>query len=301
MFLNFFVAPWLCVRICIIAVWTTMSIHRKLILSFLLVLLFAAGATPDVAEASPLGQEQIADLYSQAKDLFRQANELAGKSPETARDFYAKSAMRYERIIQEGGIRNGRLYYNLGNIYFRIKDMGRAILNFRRAEQYISNDPNLKQNLAYARKMRLDQIQEKQETRVLKTLFFWHYDLSTQTRVILFTICFVLLWIFAGLRIFVKRSFLGWCIVTAAALSISLSASLVVDDLNLRRTKPGVIVSREVVARKGNSETYEPSFKEPLHAGTEFILMEDRGNWLQIELADSRTCWVPSKDVELVR
>jgi uncharacterized protein YgiM (DUF1202 family) len=56
-----------------------------------------------------------------------------------------------------------------------------------------------------------------------------------------------------------------------------------------------------VVARKGNSETYEPSFKDPLHSGTEFTLIEDRGDWYQIELADARTCWVTSKDVALVR
>ncbi len=253
------------------------------------------------ANASDLDTSQIVDLYSQAKSFFRQADELSVSAPVEAKDLYEKSAMRYERIIREGGINNGKLYYNLGNVYFRIKDIGRAIVNYRRAEQYMPNEPNLKQNLDFARKMRFDEIEEKQETKVLKTLFFWHYDLSTRIRVIAFSICFIFLWIVAGIRFFVNNSFVGWCITTTAVLSLSLAGSLAAEEYNLRKIRPGVVIIDEVVARKGNSETYEPSFKDPLHSGTEFVLIEDRGNWYHVELSDSRTCWVSSKAVELVR
>jgi tetratricopeptide (TPR) repeat protein len=273
----------------------------KSILTFFMVLAFVSGFFSPVSNAATLDGAQITDLYSQAKHLFRQANEIAATSPDEAMDIYRKSAMRFERIIREGGIQNGKLYYNLGNVYFRIKDIGRAIANYRRAEQYMPNDPNLRQNLEYAREKRLDEIEEKQETKVLKTLFFWHYDLSTKTRVFLFTLFSVLLWIFAGIRIFTDKSFLGWIIAAALILSILFAGSLVAEELYLRKSRPGVIISHEVIARKGNSETYEPSFKEPLHAGTEFMLLEDRVNWYYVELADSRTCWVPSKDAELVR
>lgn len=54
--------------------------------------------------------------------------------------------MRSRRIIQEGVVKNGKLYYTLGEICFRMKDIVRAILNYRRAEQYVPDDPNLKQN-----------------------------------------------------------------------------------------------------------------------------------------------------------
>ncbi len=273
----------------------------KLSLVILLILLFVMGFSFQNAKASTLDTPQIVDLYSQAKDLFKKANDLSVSKPNQAKDLYEKSAMRYERIIREGRIQNGKLFYNLGNVYFRMKDIGRAIVNYRRAEQYIPNDSNLKLNLKYARNKRLDDIEEKQETKVLKTLFFWHYDLSTKTRIIAFSICFMFLWVFAGIRIFTDKTYLVWCITVAAALSVSFAGSLVAEELNLRKSRPGVIVSDEIIARKGNSETYEPSFKEPLHSGTEFTLLEDRGNWYLIELPDSRTCWVSSKGVELVR
>jgi len=277
------------------------DMHCKPILSFLITVFLVFGLFIPALNASTLDAAEVADLYSQAKDLFRQANELSATDPDRALEVYGKSAMRFERIIREGNIQNGRIYYNLGNVYFRMKDIGRAIVNYRRAEQFIPNDPNLKQNLEYAREKRLDEIEVKQETKVLKTLFFWHYDLSTKNRVVTFIICFILVWIVAGIRIFMDKSFLNWCIVVAAFLCLLLAGSLVAEEINLRRNRPGVIISQEVVARKGNSETYEPSFKEPLHPGTEFTLIEDRGTWYYIELVDSRTCWVPSKDVEMVR
>ncbi|NLD37342.1 MAG: tetratricopeptide repeat protein [Desulfatiglans sp.] len=251
--------------------------------------------------ADALDRAAISELYNEARDLFRQADTAAGTSYDHAMTLYKKAAMRYERIIKEGGIENGKIYYNLGNIYFRMNDIGRAILNYRKAEQYMPDDNNLKQNLTYARAKRIDRIEEKQETKVMKTLFFWHYDLSVKSRLMLFTLFFAIFWVSACVRIFFKKPFLFWLITSSALVSILFCGSLAADEYLLKKQRPGVILTTETTARKGNSETYEPSFMEPLHAGTEFTLIEARGEWFQIELADSRTCWVQAKDVELVR
>jgi len=251
--------------------------------------------------ASSIDKAQISALYDEAKDLFKQADEASARYPQEAQSLYGKAAMRYERIIRDGGVYNGKIFYNLGNVYFRMDDPGRAILNYRRAELYMPDDANLRQNLAYAREKRRDQIEDRQETRILKTLFFWHYDISKTVRLIAFIFSFMLMWGFACVRVFLKRSFLGWCISAGAVLSLLFAGSIAADEISRDKNLPGVIISSEVTARQGNSETYEPSFKEPLHAGTEFILLEERGEWLNIELADARTCWVSAKDVEMVR
>lgn len=248
-----------------------------------------------------LDDAEVMDLFSQGKAFFRQANELAARDPEAATSLYEKSLVRFERIVRDGGIQNGKIYYNIGNTYFRMKDIGRAILNYRRAQQYIPNDANLQQNLAYARARRLDKIEEGQKTVVLKTLFFWHYDLSTRTRLIVFVLSYIFLWALLMVRFFTGKSILNWGIAFAVIFAVLFSTSLLVDAVALRRIKPGVIVSTEVTARKGNSNTYEPSFRDPLHAGTEFVLVEGRGDWYYIALSDSRRCWVPRAEVELVR
>lgn len=248
-----------------------------------------------------LDSTEVNNLYSQAEEMFRKANELSESDPAAAEDLYMKSVLRFERIVRDGGIQNGKLYYNIGNVYFRMKDLGQAILNYRRAEQFIPNDPNLQQNLKYAREKRVDQIEVTQKTRILKTLFFFHYDLSTQTRVIIFTLSFMLFWIFLSIRLLIRKSLLNGFIVGAFLFSLLFATSLFVDILHLERDRPGVIFADKVIARKGNSDTYAPSFKEPLHSGTEFTLIEERGDWVHIELPDGRRCFVPVESVGLVR
>ncbi|MEA3547450.1 MAG: tetratricopeptide repeat protein, partial [Thermodesulfobacteriota bacterium] len=141
-----------------------------LLLSILFPLLAVqAGADPQT------GREE---LLTQGASFFRQANE--SDDPEEARRLYHKSLLRYEKLSRE--IENGKLYYNIGNVYFRLDDLGRAIVNYRRAEQLITNDPNLRQNLDYALSKRQDKIESKQEEELLRTLFFWHYDLPSSLR-----------------------------------------------------------------------------------------------------------------------
>ena len=253
------------------------------------------------AHAAKLSTSQVRSLFEQANTLFHQADDLAAKNPEKARYLYQQAAMRYERIVKKGGIKNGELYYDIGNAWFRTKDIGRAILNYRRAMAYIPNDPNLLQNLSYAREQRHDKISEGQEAKVFKTLFFWHYDFSTQFQILLFSIFFIAVWGIAGIRRFFRRPFLGWGLVVTVVLSVLMGGSLAVNAVTLRTQRPGVIIDASVTARKGNSDAYARSFTGPLHAGTEFTLIERRDDWDNIRLADGRTCWVPADSVEMVR
>lgn len=252
------------------------------------------------AGASSLDPAHIAGLFTQANELFRQANEQAAANSDNSRDLYRKSLMRLERLAREGGIRNGRLYYNVGNAYFRLKDIGRAILNYRRAQHFIPNDANLVQNLHYARTKRADQIEERQQARVLRTLFFWHYDLSGQTRSFVFALSFAILWVLATVRLFARRYGPAWGLLVSGTVAALCLASLVIDARAQASWQPGVIVSAEVVARKGDSDTYEPSYRDPLHTGTEFRMLENRSGWYHIELADGRTCWIPSHSAEML-
>ena len=246
-------------------------------------------------------QPQIRQLFDEATALFDQAGQVSGTDPDKARALFRQAALGYERLIIQDGIENGRLYYNIGNAWFQAEDLGRAILNYRKALQYMPNDPNLRQNLKYARNKRLDNIAEPQKTKVFQTLFFWHYDLSTPVKILVFGILFVLVWIVAGIRRLLNRPVFGWPFLLAVALTVMMGASLIAEAVILRQVTPGVILDPSVVARKGNSENYAPSFTEPLHAGTEFELVEQRGQWYDIRLPDGRTCWVPASSAGMIR
>ena len=251
--------------------------------------------------AVALDPAELESTFREGNDLFRQANAAAGEDPSLAFDLYQRSARRYERLIEEGGVENGQLYYNLGNAYFRMNDLGRAILNYREAEQYIGADSNLRQNLRYARTRRLDRVEEQTETRVLRTLLFWHYDFPRSWRLGLFALGWVILWALLCLRTLRPGSVPGLGIGLAGAVGLLFLGSVIAESLLGPEERPGVVLAPETVARKGDGDSYAPAFTEPLHAGLEFHVLEVRPGWVHGELPDSRTCWFPERDVGLVQ
>jgi len=258
------------------------------------------GVAADSAIARSLGPDQVADLAYEGNELFGRANRLAAHQPEKAKELYHKAVLRFERIVRDGGVHNGKLYYNIGNGYFRMGDLGRAILNYRRAERLIPNDANLQQNLTYARSKCLDKIEQEQRSKVLHTVLFWHYDLATKTRLALFALFSAALWTAASVRLFARPPGLGWVLGISAAVAVLLLGSLLIESLAAARNVQGVIVADEVVARKGDGEAFQRSFQAPLHAGTEFTLVEYRRDWYHVELSDGRRCWLPADAVAIV-
>ena len=242
---------------------------------------------------------QKAELFLTANTFFSQANDILATDPARARELYQKALLRYEHLV-DNGVRNGKLYYNIGNVYYRLGEIGRAIVNYRRAERYIKADPNLQQNLNFVLSQRTDKIEEKQKERVLKTLFFWHYDLPAYVRALVFAATYSLFWMFLVLRLYRAKAWIHWGLGITLTIFLLLAGSLVIDHYGHARNRAGVLVAAEVVARKGDGRTYQPSFAEPLHGGTEFTLLEERGKWRFIELQDGRRTWVEAGDTELV-
>ncbi len=252
------------------------------------------------AHAAGLSQADIDNTLARGEEAFRGAMELDRTDPKAAGDYYRKAILHFERIVGDGGIRNGRIYYNIGNTYFRLGDLGRAILYYRRASLYAANDQNLRQNLEHARSRRVDRIERKQRERIFKTLFFLHYDVPSRIRFMIFLVSFAALWISASTLLLLKKGFLKLILVVSAVVSAAVLVSLAAESYSLSRRPGGVITAVEVEARKGDAETYQPSFTEPLHAGTEFRLLEERSGWCHVELDDGARTWIPSASGELV-
>lgn len=254
-------------------------------------------AVPAVA----MTKKEAEETFRQANALFRQASDLSQKDPGGARELFSRAAMHFERLLAEGSIRNGHLYNNLGNTYFRMGDLGRSILNYRRAQLLIPGDPYLLQNLQYARSRRADNLPEPEPRILLKTLFFWHYDIPLAWRRGLFLASSLLCWVCASLLLRFRHPWLRLTALLSGAIAGLWLGSLTLDQAALWRDRSGVVLSAEVTARKGDGETYQPSFQEPLHAGTEFVLTEKRPGWWEVRLSDGRTCWLPEGSAELTR
>jgi tetratricopeptide (TPR) repeat protein len=84
--------------------------------------------------------------------VFARANQLYEEGR------YQEAVAKYEEILASG-MQDGRVYYNLGNAYFKQDKLGPAILNYERAQRLMPRDEDIKVNLAYARSQIVDKVE----------------------------------------------------------------------------------------------------------------------------------------------
>lgn len=63
---------------------------------------------------------------------------------------YAEAAQMYEQLVREGA-RDAAVFYNLGNAYFQLGNLPRALLGYELAAQFNPRDPDIRANLELAR------------------------------------------------------------------------------------------------------------------------------------------------------
>lgn len=271
-----------------------MNFKKALTILLLLLLFGFLGQTK-----AQLPADKAQSLFVQANDAFRKANATADAA-EQAR-LYEAAILNYEKLIDQGKTENAKLYYNLANTYFLHGDLGRAILNYRRAQKLDDSDANIKKNLAFARSRRVDKVAVPTKSKVFETLLFWHYDFSLRTKFTLSCAFFALLCLALTVIVWRGRSVAPVTIVIVSAiLFICFFTSVLLQANSQAKSICGVITAEKIVARQGDGQNYPPSFKEPLHAGTEFDLLEHRPGWLHIRLGDGSEGWIPHTAAELI-
>jgi len=80
-----------------------------------------------------------------------------------------------------------------------------------------------------------------------------------------------------------------------------MGVSILVSHYGWDNEVDGVVLGREVVARQGDGYIYDNAYTSPLHSGTEFRLLAQRGDWYHAQLLNGSTCWLPVQNVELVQ
>ena len=274
-----------------------MILKRTFILSFLIAGVVLASS--QVTGAFETGE--LDALLSEGQELFQQASNT--EDTERAQTLYQKALYRFEVVVNEGQGSNGKLLYNIGNTYYRLGHIGRAILFYRRAQLFIPADRNLKHNLRYVRTQRVDLIPSRQDAAVFRTLFAWHFSIPMRVKLFIFIAG---LWVACILTAHLmlrpdrRKRWKNIFFAVWGGIALIMAVSLVFDEVRFRTLKDGVIITEEVVARKGDGIAYQRSFVDPLHQGTEFKLLEERTGWYYIELEDGRRGWIPEFAGEMV-
>ena len=242
--------------------------------------------------------EQI-ETFNEALRAFDHGNDLRRSNSAKAARAFREARDKFQRLA-DSGIENGKLYYNLGNACLRSGELGRAILNYRRAQKLIPNDGQLEANLKFARSLRQDQISTGGERAFVRTFFAWHFGVPIRFRSAIGLGMYVLFWLLLLARMYFKSIRWGLAVVPCLVVWLTLGCSVWYDEFAQSKDREGVITANEVIVRKGNGEGFEPQFEQLLHQGVEFSVVEQRKGWTRIRLPDNKTGWIRSARAELI-
>ena len=229
-----------------------------------------------------LTPKQLLQLQA-AEDRFEQSSKPT--------DFAAVAA-DYQQIIADG-VRSGPLFYNLGNAYTKANQRGHAIAAYRQAQRYLPANPQLADSLS-----RAVGSAAAQQRSIWSYFFFWQDWISYPGKFSLTTWIAAIALLLGIIRIFDWRQrWAGRGGLVALLLAAAVGVSALYDWYRFDKCQHGVVV-QEATARKGNGDSYEPAFTKPLVDGTEFSVVEQRRDWIRVQLGeDASEGWLPADSV----
>jgi tetratricopeptide (TPR) repeat protein len=223
--------------------------------------------------ASP-GEVRAADPGTRQRTFVRALEVFdAAKTPAD----YREAAALLESLLADG-FRNGAVYYNLGNAYFRAGEYGRAIASYRKAKPYRPRDPYLEANLRQALSVAPGHLPEPPPPWWSHVLF-WSGWLSFPEKAYgAFAGCLLgALTACAALLLRRPRAYVIVAALIVIAAVLGLDAGLTYAEI--AGSRHGV-VTHETIARKGIGKDYEPAFDQPLKDGAEFTILSENGDWI---------------------
>jgi len=229
-----------------------------------------------------------------AQDLETRFN-LANKA--YADGEYFQAIEIYSGIINEG-IESGEVYFNLANAYYKVNDLGRAILYYEKARKFIEGDPALEQNIKLAQLRIVDKIEPIPELFIIEWWSYLIHIFSLDTWLWSNLFIFSILMLMIIFQFLYSRQFLKNLIGTTTVLFLLVFIITLSVTYEFETTKFGVILEEKVsVVSEPDSDGTEVFI---LHEGTKVKINRNLDNWMEISIPDGKIGWLKQTSLEII-
>lgn len=234
-------------------------------------------------------------LAQEGTDVFEQANAAY------AEQRYDQAADLYQSLVDKG-LASVELYYNLGNCYYKLDDIGSSVLYYEKALKLEPGYEDAAFNLKLANLKVADRVEPLREAFVFRMINAALLTFSSDGWA---KLCLIFLWIAFA----VGGVFLYVNVIAAKRVLFVFGVLLL-----LLAIITGFISLRQMSEEKANKEgiimvmnTYVKSAPEPgsmdlfiLREGVKVRLQEQSGEWQQVKIVDEegdKVGWIKANDV----
>ncbi|MFI3321146.1 MAG: competence protein [Rikenellaceae bacterium] len=214
---------------------------------------------------------------------------------------YQKAVEEYEQIMNMG-YESSKLYYNKANSYFKLGNVGKSIVNYKRAERLAPGDTEIAHNLKIAEAQTKNRIEQLPEFFLKSFYRDVKVQLSSNGWAFLSIAMFALLFSAAMFYLLSNTPFkrkIGFTIATIALSCFIVSLIFSVERKNeIVASDVAVIVSSAEAVKSSPDNNGKDIFI--INEGAVVTVIDKIGNWSEIMVASGNRGWVQSKAIEVI-
>ncbi|MBN2461580.1 MAG: tetratricopeptide repeat protein [Candidatus Cloacimonetes bacterium] len=256
-----------------------MEVMRKKLILFTVLLLFTQLA----------GQIKYQDVFSSAVTAYEKRN-------------YNEALQNFLSLENEG-IKNADLYHNIGNCYFRLNILGKAILYYKRALKLAPTHKATARNLEYILTFTKDKQAQEEKDIISKTWHDIYSSLPLNFLAILLLVNFLAIIVIINIIILKYRN--RDRTVPVFILSLLLVLLVILSILSYSRwyklhsDREAVLIASTAIGYSGPDEEFTRVFT--IHEGIIFEVEKEDAEWSLIQLPNGLGGWIRSEALERVK
>ncbi|MBQ5691716.1 MAG: tetratricopeptide repeat protein [Alistipes sp.] len=214
---------------------------------------------------------------------------------------YDKAVEEYSAIL-EGGEYSMELYYNLANAYFKMENIGKAILYYNKALRIAPSQEDVLHNLAIAETRTKDKITAVPEFFLHRWMRVVRNSVSCNAWGALSLLFFALILTFALLfllasRLGVRKA--GFYGALCSLLLFVATTAFAISSRNDILTEDEAIVMSSAISVKSSPDRSATDLFV-LHEGTKLRIVAEFDEWVEVVIADGKKGWTERKNIETI-
>lgn len=214
---------------------------------------------------------------------------------------YKEAIACYQKLINEGN-KSYELYFNLGNSYYRNKELGYAIYYYELARKMNPNDQDVQINLGIASAKTIDKIDAKENFFINAVRSNVVNVVSTDSwawmTVILAVLTCVLFFTFIHSQMIVLKR-VSFLFAIVGIISLIVVYLFGVSAVNSKKeNKFAIVLLKEI--KITNEPNANATMKFALHEGTKVRIVEANSDWVLIKLDNGNEGWVKQAEVGII-
>lgn len=235
----------------------------------------------------------IITVNATVKEDFLKANDLYSEGD------YEESKEGYLALL-EAGHYSSELYYNLGNVCYKLHEVASSIYYYEKAKKLNPLNEDIQHNLSFANQLIVDKPDEL-EDEILSAWWGSLVKYQPLNRWALYSVLFTLLgagafvcFLFATNRAMKQASFyiaIGGVVLFMMVMLIGYQSKSIMET-----TSHAIVFSPSVTVTSEPSNNGAKLFT--LHEGAKVELLIEENGWARIQYSDSKQGWVKGEAVK---